>query len=79
MEEAERAMSNTALQDVQGKYEKILDLALEMRKENTRLREALELIPADLMLADGPPYTLNFSEETLKQISQATQQKDRKG
>lgn len=47
---------------------------IEEQRQNIRerkLHEALDVIPAALMLETGPPYTLNFSEESLKLIAAA--------
>jgi hypothetical protein len=37
------------------------------------LRNALDIVPAHLMLVNGPPYVLNLSEESLRQIAQAVE------
>ena len=40
--------------------------ALKVRYD--RLKNAVDTIPAALMLAGGPPYTLKFTEACLKEI-----------
>ncbi len=45
---------------------------LEEFESNTRrLREALDCVPAEVMLIGGPPYTVTFSKAALQQIASA--------
>lgn len=43
----------------------------ELERKLSRLKSAVDTIPAALMLAGGPPYKLTFTEACLREIAES--------